>query len=114
MMDDPAKPGTNGQINLAKPIPESAEKVLGPWLVPAPELGPGMYRYSEKPVMTAAERATIEPPATAERRQLEPWNFPAPPAEITDIKAAKLAALADVRAETERSIGQQRGTGHAR
>jgi hypothetical protein len=52
----------NGALNRAKPIPESAEKVLGPWLVPAPEQGPGQKRYSSQPVMTQQERAALEPP----------------------------------------------------
>jgi hypothetical protein len=36
----------NGQMNLAKWIPEWVGKVLGPWKVRAPQDGPGMYRYA--------------------------------------------------------------------
>jgi hypothetical protein len=57
---DEGKP-VNGQINLAKRIPEFLGKLFL-WRVPAPQDGPGMYRYSEQPRMTAQERASIEPP----------------------------------------------------
>jgi hypothetical protein len=67
---DEAKP-VNGQINLAKRIPEFAGKVLGPWLVPAPDHGVAQYRYSETPVMTALERASIEPPAAVDRPPMQ-------------------------------------------
>jgi hypothetical protein len=64
-----AKP-VNGQINLAKWIPEFVGKVFGPWLVPAPEWGPGQKKHSEQPHMTAEERAAIEPPQHVERPAL--------------------------------------------
>ena len=109
----------NGAINLAKPIPEFAGKVLGPWKVRAPQDGPGMVRYAQSPGITAEERAAMEPPPTAERRQLEPWNYQQyaggqPEAEITDDKAAKAAARAQMRNETEQSIGQGQERGNAR
>jgi hypothetical protein len=64
-----AKP-VNGQINLAKWIPEFVGKVLGPWLVPDAEAGPGWKKYSEQPRMTGEERAAIEPPQHVERPAL--------------------------------------------
>jgi hypothetical protein len=67
MMDE-AKP-VNGQINLAQRIPEFVGKLFL-WLVPSPQDGPGMYRYSETPRMTAQERAAIEPPQHVERPAL--------------------------------------------
>jgi hypothetical protein len=57
----------NGAMNLAAHIPEFVGKVLGPWLVPAPQDGPGMKRYAETPGIAADER-----------RSMEPWNFPQP------------------------------------
>jgi hypothetical protein len=42
-------------------------KVLGPWLVSAPQDGPGMKRYAETPGITPEER-----------RSIEPWNYPQP------------------------------------
>jgi hypothetical protein len=102
----------NGAINRAKPIPEYAGKVLGPWKVPAPEQGPGQYRYSESPVMTAQERRELDPPPTAERRQAEPWNYPTQEAEITDAKAARQAARSQGRAETGQAI--ERGSENTR
>jgi hypothetical protein len=63
----------NGALNLAKWIPEFIGKVLGPWLVPAPQDGPGMYRYAQTPGVTREEREAMEPP----RREDAP--LPAPP-----------------------------------
>ena len=65
-----AKP-VNGQINLAKWIPEFVGKVLGPWLRRAPEDGPGMYRYGETPGVTAEERAAMEPPHQPREREYD-------------------------------------------
>ena len=56
----------NGQINLAKRIPEVVGKLFL-WLRPAAGEGPGMYRYTETPGLTREER-----------EQLEPWNYARP------------------------------------
>jgi hypothetical protein len=54
------------------------------WKVPAPEWGVGQYRYSETPVMDAAERASIEPPAAPPALSCSRWTGE-PPIEAAGI-----------------------------
>jgi hypothetical protein len=100
----------NGAINLAQQIPETPP--AKPFMVRAPEWGPGMWKSSATPEMTLEER-----------QQAEPWNYATPAAEAsaahiasTDSKTAKKAAIASRRAETELSIAEApaRDDGHSR
>jgi hypothetical protein len=95
---DEAKP-VNGQINLAKWIPEFVGQLFL-WLVPAPERGAGEFRYSETPVMTAAERASLEPPATAERPPM-PQQFERNSAVVLPAPASSPASAPSLEFDLE-------------
>ena len=63
------------------------------WRRPAPEDGPGMYRYSETPGMTREER-----------QQAEPWNYPEQEAEC----------FRAITRGNSRDEGRERGRGLSR
>jgi hypothetical protein len=113
--DEVLQPGAHVRVDL-----ETGQTQVrvesGPENTPA---GPGMQAATPAaPVNGQSERPISEPAGPAEVMYSSPVapQQEAVASEITDIKAAKKAALAAQRAETEQSIatGQERGYGHSR